>query len=70
LGRKKSKKTLMKEKALAKARKMLIEDHESAHAWFKNGVKWFLFLFYDLGAVLGFAFPLDLLAVSTLLEPA
>jgi len=34
----------------------------------KNGVKGFLFLFYDLGAVLDFALPLDLLAVSTLLE--
>ena len=36
----------------------------------KNGVKWFLSLFRDLGAVLGFVSFLNLFAVSPLLERA
>jgi len=34
------------------------------------GEKWFLFLFWDLGAVFGFAPFSDLFAISFLLEPA
>jgi hypothetical protein len=42
----------------------------SAHACSENGVKWFLFLFFDLRAVLRFASLSGLLAVPAFLESA
>jgi hypothetical protein len=42
----------------------------SAHACSENGVKWFLFLFFDLGAVLCFECLSKLLAVPAFLESA
>jgi hypothetical protein len=41
-----------------------------AHVCSEIGEKWFLFLFFDLGAVLSFAALFGLFAVSALLEPA
>jgi len=42
----------------------------SAHACSENGVKWFLFLFFDFGAVLSFASLSGLFAVPAFLESA
>jgi hypothetical protein len=42
----------------------------SAHAWSENGVKWFLFSFFDLGATLRFTALFRFFAVSTLFKSA
>jgi hypothetical protein len=48
----------------------LIFKHCRAHACSENGLKWFLFLFFDLGAALRFASLFGLFAISAFLEPA